>query len=427
MVRYVPLNHDAWIPLGFPSGMTYLRHLVAKGASMRWGTPLPKEVSDRLEYELSTIEQLGNAGTRADYASFFLFVRDYVEATRRMGAWVGPGRGALAGSAVAHALGITGVDPIKHGLLFERFLNLDRISMPNIDIEFDDEGRGEVQRYIAERYGRDHVAHVVTFGLMSPKRAIDVKIGLLGSATLAIQKECVRLIKERTGRTTDLEHIPENDEATLSVFAKSDTSGIPQFETPEMREWLKELNPSCFKDIVAMNALCCPKLKELIPSFIRRKNGEEPIEYDHPLMEGVLRETYGLTVYQEQMMELSQTLADFSRCDSDKMRKAMGLKKLDVTEDMKPKFTEGCLSNKKFRIGKWESEDEARRLIDKTWGDWYAFASHAFNKSHAVACAWHAYQSAYLKAHYPKEFLCARVRQECGNPDAIERIICGDG
>ena len=265
---------------------------------------MPKEVSDRLEYELSTIEQLSNAGTHADYASFFLFVRDYVEATRRMGAWVGPGRGALAGSAVAHALGITGVDPIKHGLLFERFLNLDRISMPNIDIEFDDEGRGEVQQYIAERYGRDHVAHIVTFGLMSPKRAIDVKIGLLGSATLAIQKECVRLIKERTGKTIDLEHIPENDEATLSVFAKS---------------------------------------------------------------------------------------------------------------------------NKKFRIGKWESEDEARRLIDKTWGDWYAFASHAFNKSHAVACAWHAYQSAYLKAHYPKEFLCARVRQECGNPDAIERIICGDG
>ena len=504
------------IPPEFPSSMAYLRHLVAEGASTRWGTPLPREVSDRLEYELSVIEHLGNVGIHMDFASYFLIVHDYVEAARRMGVWVGPGRGSAPGSAVAYALGITAVDPIKHGLLFERFLNPDRISMPDIDIDFDDTGRRKVLRYIVEKYGRDHVAHICTIGKFAPKGAIMcaakamgfnvdqlhrltdhvpllpkltfasalrkskalraiydrdpsvdceskvlhlaekidgcvsdsgihacgivvskrklvdtlpimvgeragqppitqydgrcvetvglLKFDLLGLTTLSRQKECVRLIEESTGKTIDLDHIPENDVATLSVFADADTAGVFQFESDGMKKWLKVLKASCLDDLAALGALDRPGPIAYIPTFIRRKNGEEPVRYGHPLMEETLHETYGVTVYQEQVMLLSRKLAGFTRAESDKMRKAMGLKRLDIMEDLKSKFVEGCLANPSFRIGKWADEVEARCLIDKVWDDWRSFASYAFNKSHAVCYAWLAYQSAYLKAHYPTEF-----------------------
>jgi len=526
------------IPPEFPSSMAYLRHLVAKGAAERWGMPLPAEVSDRLDFELSTIEHFCDTDRRMDFASYFLIVQDYVAAARRMGAWVGPGRGSAAGSAVAYVLGITGVDPIKHGLLFERFLNPDRISMPDIDIDFDDAGRSKVAEYIGNKYGRDHVAHIVTFGQMAPKsaikdvsRAVGMSIGdanrlarlvpqipritfnrayreskrlrnvwengndlekkvlrlaerlegcvrqsgihacgivlsrrplsevlpvtpideywrtpngielvtqydgrcveqvgllkfdILGQMSLSVHKNCIELIKERMGQNLDLEKIPDNDPKAMQVFASGDTTGIFQFELEGMRKWLRALKPASINDIVAISVLYRPGLMEYIPAFIRRKNGEEPIAYDHPLMERFLRETYGVTIYQEQVMLLSRLLAGFTRSESDKMRKAMGLKRLDILEDLKSKFIEGCLANPSFRIGRWVDEAEARKLAGKIWNDWSAVASYVFNKSHAVAYAWLAYQSAYLKAHYPKEFMLGRMRYESGNMTRLPELL----
>lgn len=526
------------IPPEFPSSMAYLRHLVAKGASERWGTPLPAEVSDRLEFELSTIEHFCDSGCRVDFTSYFLIVQDYVAAARRMGVWVGPGRGAAVGSAVVYALGITNVDPIKHGLLFERFLNADRISMPDIDIDFDDEGRERVAGYICEKYGHDRVAHVVTFGQIAPKSAIKdvsrvegmsisdasrlasfvpdaprmtfrraykeskelrdvresgsemekevlriaeklegcirqsgihacgivvsrrplaevlpvapidknlrmptgielitqyesryveqvglLKFDILGLISLSVHKNCIELIKERFGQDLDLEKIPDDDSKALQVFADGDTTGIFLFESEGMRRWLGALKAVSFSDIVAMSALYRPCLMEYIPTFIRRKNGEEPVAYVHPLMESVLRETCGMTIYQEQVMLLSRILASFSRRESDKIRKAMGKKRLDVTEGLKTHFVEGCLANGEFRVGKWADEAEARTLASKIWGDWYAIASWTFNKSHAVAYAWLAYQSAYLKAHYPKEFMLGMMRRESGNMTRLPELL----
>ena len=526
------------IPPEFPSSTAYLRHLVAKGAAERWGAPLPEDVSDRLGFELSTIEHFCDTGCRMDFASYFLIVQDYVAAARRMGVWVGPGRGAAVGSAVVYALGITNVDPIKHGLLFERFLNPDRISIPDIDIDFDDAGRERVAGYICDKYGHDHVAHIVTFGQMAPKSAIKdvsrvvgmsiedasrlasfvpdvprmtfirayresrelrdvresgsdleksvlriaeklegcirqpgihacgiavsrrplaevlpvvpidknlrmptgielitqyesryveqvglLKFDILGLISLSVHKNCIELIKERFGQDLDLEKIPDDDSKALQVFADGDTTGIFLFESEGMRRWLGALKSVSFSDIVAMSALYRPCLMEYIPTFVRRKNGEEPIAYDHPLMESVLRETSGVTIYQEQMMLLSRSLAGFSRRESDKMRKAMGKKRLYVTEGLKPRFVEGCLANGEFRVGKWADEAEARKLAGKIWGDWYAIASWTFNKSHAVAYAWLAYQSAYLKAHYPKEFMLGMMRYESGNMTRLPELL----
>ena len=533
-----PETSEFPIPPEFPSSMAYLRHLVAKGAAERWGAPLPAEVSDRLEFELSTIEHFYDTGCRMDFASYFLIVQDYVTAARRMGAWVGPGRGSAAGSAVAYALGITGVDPIKHGLLFERFLNPDLIAMPDIDIDFDDCGRMKVLQYIAEKYGRDHVAHIVTFGQMAPKSAIKdvsrvvglsiedanhlaslvpeipritfnrayreskrlrnvrengndlekkvlrlaerlegcvrqsgihacgivvsrrplsevlpvtpideywgtpngielitqydgrcveqvglLKFDILGLLSLSVHKNCIELIKERMGQNLDLEKIPDNDPKAMQVFARGDTMGIFQFESEGMRKCLRALKPTSLNDIVAMSVLYRPGLKEYIPAFVRRKNGEEPIAYDHPLMEGVLRETYGVTIYQEQVMLLSRILAGFLRGVSDQLRKAMGKRRLEIMEELKVKFTDGCLSNVDFRIGKWVDETEARKLVDNIWGEWRSFASYAFNKSHAVAYTWLAYQSAYLKAHYPEEFMLGMMRRECGNMTRLAELV----
>ena len=512
----------------------YLASLVYEGMKNRWGEQTPPEIVERIDFELHVIKMMG-------FPSYFLIVHDYVEAARRMGVWVGPGRGSAAGSAVAYALGITSVDPIKHRLLFERFLNPDRISMPDIDIDFDDAGRGKVIEYLCDKYGRDHVAHIVTFGQMAPRSAIKdvarvlempvreanrlachvpdvpkvtfkqslseskelrnayeqgtplekkilriaeklegcvrqpglhacgivisrkplsetlpvmplgndrapgepdlitqydgryvepiglVKFDILGLRTLAIHKDCVNLIKERKGQVVDLDKIPYDEPETIEVFAKGDTGHIFQFESDGMTRWLMALKPKCLDDLVAMNALYRPGPIAYIPTFVRRKNGEEPITYDHPLMEDILRETYGVTVYQEQVMLLSRKLAGFTRGESDKLRKAMGKKVMEVMLELKDKFVAGCLANPDFRIGEWRDETAARSLCAKIWKDWESFASYAFNKSHAVCYAWLAYQTAYLKAHYPEEFMLALMQSEYGNSMKISDFIMEAG
>ena len=500
------------IPQEFGSEADYLASLAYEGMKKRWGDPTPPEIVERIDFELDVVKMMG-------FPSYFLIVHDYVKAARRMGVWVGPARGSATGSAVAYALGITSIDPIKHRLLFERFLTPDRISMPDIDIDFEDVGRGKVVEYLCDKYGRDHVAHIVTFGQMAPRSAIKdvarvleypirkanelaslvpeeprmtfrrarscsvkfrqvyengedtqkkilriaeklegcvrqpgihacgivisrkqlpetlpvmptgtnarvvgepelitqydgqyvestglIKFDILGLKTLTNQKDCMKLISERKGEVVDLDKIPYDEPETMEVFARGDTENVFQFESGGMKRWLMALKPKCFDDLVAMNALYRPGPIAYLSTFVRRKNGEEPVAYDHPLMEEELRETYGVTIYQEQIMILSRKLAGFTRGESDKLRKAMGKKRLDIMEEMKVKFVEGCLANQEFRIGKWMDEGEARKFIDKIWDDWRAFASYAFNKSHAVAYAWLAYQSAYLKAHYPDEF-----------------------
>ncbi len=517
---------DFPVPGKFCDESDYLASLVYEGMKKRWGDPTPPEIVERIDFELHVIKTMGFSG-------YFLIVHDYVEAARRMGVWVGPGRGSAAGSAVAYALGITSVDPIKHRLLFERFLNPDRISMPDIDIDFEDAGRSKVLEYLCDKYGRDHVAHVVTFGQMAPRSAIKdvsrvleypirkayelaglvpdeprmtfsralngsakfrqvyengdeaqkkilriaeklegcvrqpgihacgivisrkplsgtlpvmpigannravggpelvtqydgkyvepvglIKFDILGLRTLAIHKRCVNLIKERKGQVINLDKIPTDEYETIEVFARGDTDYVFQFESAGMKKWLKALKPKSFEDLVAMNALYRPGPIAFIPTFVRRKNGEELVVYDHPLVEEELRETYGVAIYQEQIMILSRKLAGFTRSESDKLRKAMGKRRIDIMEEMKGKFVEGCLANPEFRTGKWQDEGEARSTIARIWKGWESFAAYAFNKSHAVAYAWLAYQSAYLKAHYPVEF----AEAVCGGK-AIEDMV----
>lgn len=509
------------IPQEFGSEADYLASLVYEGMKKRWGDPTPPEIVERINFELHVIKKMGFSG-------YFLIVHDYVEAARRMGVWVGPGRGSAAGSAVAYALGITSVDPIKHKLLFERFLNPDRISMPDIDIDIDDAGRGKVIEYLCDKYGRDHVAHIVTFGQMAPRSAIKdvarvleypirkanelaglvpeetrmtfrralngsakfrqvyesgesvqkkilhlaeklegcvrqpglhacgivishkplsetlpvmslgndrapgepelitqydgnfvepvglVKFDILGLSTLAIHKDCVKLIRERKGEVVDLDKIPYDEPETMAVFERGDTEHVFQFESDGMKRWLKALKPKCLDDLVAMNALYRPGPMAYVSTFVRRKNGEEPVIYDHPLMEEELRETYGVTVYQEQIMMLSRKLAGFTRGEADQLRKAMGKKVMEIMLTLKDKFVAGCLENPDFRIGEWRDKIAARSLCAKIWKDWESFASYAFNKSHAVCYAWLAYQTAYLKAHYPEELMVALMESgEC--------------
>jgi len=515
----------------------YLDHLVWEGAKRRWpGDALTDEKKERVQFELDTIRKMGFPG-------YFLIVHDYIKAARDMGVWVGPGRGSAAGAAVAYALGITNVDPLKFDLLFERFLNPDRISMPDIDVDFDDAGRGKVLEYVTQKYGQDHVAHIVTFGQMAAKSAIKdvgrvmeyplsetskladlvpstpkitfkkamsrtdkngeankdyspdlvaafksedptvhtlmeraahlegsirqpgvhacgviisrdplidtlpvmpteneqllttqydghfvepvglLKMDFLGLKTLTVEKECVALIKQFHGIDINPDEIPDDDAETYALFGRGETTGLFQFESDGMKKYLMELQPNRLEDLVAMNALYRPGPLAYIPTFIARKQGREPIAYDHPLMEKYLKDTYGVTVYQEQVMLLSRLLGGFTRGESDKLRKAMGKKQLAVMEELKVKFVEGCLDNKDFRIGKWKDEKEARKLIDKIWDDWKAFASYAFNKSHAVCYAWVAYQTGYLKAHYPAEFMCAQISSEIGNFDKLPGFV----
>ncbi len=527
----------------------YLAELVWEGSRRRWGDPVPDDVRERVQFELDTIKLMGFPG-------YFLIVRDYIRAAREeCGVWVGPGRGSAAGSAVAYALWITNVDPLKYDLLFERFLNPDRISMPDIDVDFDDAGRERVLDYVTRKYGADHVAHIVTFGQMAAKSAIKdvgrvmdyplaetnklaglvpntpkisfkkarkeapeldaafnssdpvvrklmeragrlegcirqpgvhacgviisrdpisetlpvmptpekggkkkdageakgdkllttqydghfvepvglLKMDFLGLKTLTVEKECVMLLGKENPRVPkelwgpdgylDPDRIPDDDKETYELFGRGETTGLFQFESDGMKKWLMALQPERLTDLVAMNALYRPGPMEYIPTFVKRKQGEEPVAYDHPLMEGRLKDTYGVTVYQEQVMLLSRDLAGFTRGESDKLRKAMGKKLMDIMNELKAKFVKGCLENPQFRIGKWTDEAEAMKLIEKIWTDWEAFASYAFNKSHAVCYAWVAYQTGYLKAHYPAEFMCAQISSEIGNFDKLPGFV----
>lgn len=508
------INPEDAIDGGVRGENAYLRYLTMEGAKKRYGEITP-EIQERLDFELLTISNSG-------YPGYFLIVQDFIAEARKMDVSVGPGRGSAAGSAVAYCLGITNIDPIKYDLLFERFLNPDRVSMPDIDIDFDDEGRGRVMDYVINKYGANQVAQIITYGKMATKSAIrdtarvldlplfeadriaklipgmmpskwnlarfisekeeDVKKALrsdefdrvkeliaianegdlagetiqqakvlegslrntgihacgviitpdditnfvpvttakdselyvtqfdnsvaesagllkmdfLGLKTLTLIKDTVKLVKYRTGIELNPDEFPIDDVKTYELFQRGETVGIFQYESPGMQKYLRELKPTVFGDLIAMNALYRPGPLEYIPSFVKRKNGEEPITYDLDACEEYLGETYGITVYQEQVMLLSQKLANFSKGDADVLRKAMGKKQKDVLDKMKSKFIDQAKAN---------GHDEQK--LDKIWTDWEAFASYAFNKSHSTCYAWIAYQTAYLKAHYPAEYMAA--------------------
>lgn len=496
------LDHDPIMPeFELPEGYTdkdeYLKYLTYEGAKKRWGT-LTQDQIDRLDFELAMVAKMGFPG-------YFLIVQDFLRAAREMGVSVGPGRGSAAGSAVAYCLRITDIDPIKYGLLFERFLNLDRISMPDIDIDFDEDGRDSVLRYVVNKYGHDKVAHIITFGSMAAKMAIrDVarvqklplpdadrlaklvperpgitleaayaevpelarerdssnkliaqtlkyaavlegsvrqtgvhacgiiigkdsldnyiplctakdtdlyatqydgshvesvgllKMDFLGLKTLSIIKDAIDNIKKSKGIDIDIDSLILDDKKTFELFSNGETTGIFQFESTGMKRYLRDLEPNRLEDLIAMNALYRPGPMEYIPKFIRRKHGLEKIDYQLPQMEKFLDDTYGITVYQEQVMQLSQELAGFTKGEADSLRKAMGKKKRSIMDEMKLKFQEGCKKN---------GHDET--IANKIWSDWEAFAQYAFNKSHSTCYALIAYQTGYLKANYPAEYMAA--------------------
>ena len=489
----------------------YLKELTMKGVTKRYGENPSPELMDRINFELHIMKTMGFPG-------YFLIVQDFIQAARDMGVIVGPGRGSAAGSAVAYCLGITNIDPVKYDLLFERFLNPDRISLPDIDVDFDDDGRQKVLEWVTEKYGADKVAHIVTFGSMAAKMAIKdvarvlklelaeanrlakmvpetpkitlqkaykenpdlekektssnplisktiqfaetlegsvrqtgvhacgilisrdpltdhipimptegeslmttqydghfvepiglIKMDFLGLRTLSIIKTCLENIKKSKHITLDENKIPLDDEETFQLFSRGETTGLFQFESPGMKKHLRALQPNRFEDLVAMNALYRPGPMEYIPQFIKRKHGEEPIEYDHPMMEPFLKDTYGITVYQEQVMLQSRALGNFTRGMSDTLRKAMGKKQLETMAKLKDQFMDGCKNNPEFVKGAQENGKDVETLVNKIWGDWEAFASYAFNKSHSVCYAYIAYQTGFLKAHYPAEFMAANL------------------
>ena len=542
----------------FRHSVAFLCHLCYKGARERYGDVLDDVTADRLDFELKTISRMG-------FPDYFLIVQDYIAAARAQGISVGPGRGSAAGSAVAYCLGITNLDPIKYDLLFERFLNPERVSMPDIDVDFDDDGRYRVIQYVQDRYGVDHVSHVITFGTMAAKGAIKdvarisrlpldesnrltkmipdkpitvtetsevelkegeepdegdkvvekdgkrfkivkkdvekkpnlkncvkyipelknelengselvrevlkyalqlegcirqigihacamiigrgnltdyipitlgedkatgqkvwvsqyegsfiedvgmLKMDFLGLRTLSIIKICLAEVKKRFGIDIDIEKIPIDDPKAYEIYSNGDTKSVFQFESPGMMEWLQKLHPERFEDLIAMNALYRPGPMDYIPSFVARKRGEEPITYDLPVMEEFLKETYGVTVYQEQVMLISQKVAGFSKGKADKLRKAMGKKKIDILQSLYGEFIEGGKKN-------GHPED----VLKKIWKDWEKFASYAFNKSHATCYAWVSYQTGWLKAHYPSEFQAANLSMNKNNMTEIQAIM----
>lgn len=542
----------------FRYSVAFLCHLCYKGAHERYGETLNQETSERLDFELKTISRMG-------FPDYFLIVQDYIAAARSHGISVGPGRGSAAGSAVAYCLGITNLDPIKYDLLFERFLNPERVSMPDIDVDFDDDGRYRVIQYVQDHYGVDHVSHVITFGTMAAKGAIKdvarisrlpldesnrltkmipdkpitvtetsevelkegeepengerviekdgkrykivkkdsdkkptlkncvkyvpelkneyengsplvrevlnyalqlegcirqvgihacamiigrgnltdyipitlgvdkatdqkvwvsqyegsfiedvgmLKMDFLGLRTLSIIKICLAEVKKRFGIDIDIEKIPIDDPKAYEIYSNGDTKSVFQFESPGMMEWLQKLHPERFEDLIAMNALYRPGPMDYIPSFVARKRGEEPITYDLPAMEEFLKETYGVTVYQEQVMLISQKVAGFSKGKADKLRKAMGKKKIDILQSLYNDFIEGGKKN-------GHPED----VLKKIWKDWEKFASYAFNKSHATCYAWVSYQTGWLKAHYPSEFQAANLSMNKNNMAEIQAIM----
>ncbi|MBQ3251158.1 MAG: DNA polymerase III subunit alpha [Bacteroidales bacterium] len=517
----------------FCNSVAYLCHLTYKGAHWRYGETLTDEQAERIEFELKTICKMG-------FPDYFLIVQDFIAAARSEGISVGPGRGSAAGSAVAYCLKITNIDPIKYDLLFERFLNPDRINMPDVDIDFDDDGRYRVFQYIEEKYGKDHISHVITYGTMAAKSAIKdvarvsklpieesnrltklvpdkpfeativedgkkvtkefkpklkfcikygdlkaemengtplvkevltyaeklegcirqtgvhacamiigrgnltefipisiandkltgeevwvsqydghyieevgmLKMDFLGLRTLSIIKECQANIKKRHGIEFDIEQIPIDDPETYALYSRGDTTSVFQFESPGMKEWLIKLQPTRFEDLIAMNALYRPGPMDYIPDFVERKQGRQEIKYDLPQMEDILQDTYGITVYQEQVMLLSRKLADFTRGQADTLRKAMGKKLKDVLDGLKGLFIEGGTKN-----------GHPKDMLEKIWADWEKFASYAFNKSHATCYAWVSYQTGWLKAHYPAEFQAANLTKNLSNMDEIKKIM----
>jgi DNA polymerase III subunit alpha len=503
----------------------YLRYLTYLGAGKKYGDPLTEEVTSRLEFELETIKKTGFPG-------YFLITQDYINEARKMGVLVGPGRGSAAGAAVSYCLGITNIDPIKYNLLFERFLNLERISMPDVDIDFDDDGRQLVLEWVINKYGRDKVAHICTFGTMAAKLAIrDVarvlklplpeadrlaklvpdtpkitfkkafqesadlkkernspnplivqtlqfaeilegsvrqsgvhacgilisrdpltehiplmpnkddslpstqydgrfveslgllKMDFLGLKTLSIIKETVENVKTSRGITLDMDSVPFNDPNTYELFSRGETIAVFQFESDGMKKHLRELKPNRFEDLVAMNALYRPGPMEYIPEYIARKNGRKKVEYDLPMMELYLSETYGVTVYQEQVMLLSRLLANFSRGESDKLRKAMGKKNEKLMFEMKEQFIAGCMANPKFMEECVQITKKPEDVIEKVWKDWESFALYAFNKSHSVCYAYVAYQTGYLKANYPGEFMAANLSRNLNHITEITKFM----
>ncbi len=501
----------------------YLAKLTYEGAKPLYGEPLSEEVKERLNFELHIMKTMGFPG-------YFLIVQDFIRAAREeLGVSVGPGRGSAAGSAVAYCLGITKIDPIKYDLLFERFLNPDRISLPDIDTDFDDDGRGEVLRWVTEKYGAERVAHIITYGTMATKSAIKdvarvekvplaesnrlaklvpdkipdmkkfklkdaieyvpelkeaangtdplvrdtlkyaqmlegnvrntgvhacgviigrydisdvvpvstakdkdtgeemlvtqyegsvieetglIKMDFLGLKTLSIIKDAIENVRLTTGHDLDIDHISLEDPATYKLYCEGKTTGTFQFESAGMQKYLKELQPSKFEDLIAMNALYRPGPMDYIPSFIARKQGKEEIKYDIPVMERYLKDTYGITVYQEQVMLLSRLLANFTRGESDALRKAMGKKLIEKMNALKTKFLSG---------GKANGYEEA--TLNKIWADWEKFASYAFNKSHATCYSWVAYQTAYLKANYPSEYMAAVLSRSLSNIADITKFM----
>ena len=517
----------------FCQSVAYLCHLTYEGAHWRYGDTLSDVQAERIEFELKTICKMG-------FPDYFLIVQDFIAAARSEGISVGPGRGSAAGSAVAYCLKITNIDPIKYDLLFERFLNPDRINMPDVDIDFDDDGRYRVFQYIEEKYGKDHISHVITYGTMAAKSAIKdvarvsrlsieesnrlakmvpdkpfeatvvedgkkvtkefkpklgnclkygdlkdeiengtpdvqdvlkyagklegcvrqtgvhacamiigrgnlteyipitvapdkltgedvwvsqydghyieevgmLKMDFLGLRTLSIIKECQAHIKKRHGLEFDIEKIPIDDPKAYELYSRGDTTSVFQFESPGMKEWLIKLQPTRFEDLIAMNALYRPGPMDYIPDFVERKQGRQPIVYDLPEMEETLQDTYGITVYQEQVMLLSRKLADFTRGQADTLRKAMGKKLKDVLDSLKGLFIEGGTKN-----------GHPQDVLEKIWADWEKFAAYAFNKSHATCYAWVSYQTGWLKAHYPAEFQAANLTKNLSNMDEIKKIM----
>ena len=527
-IDHAPILPDFPLPDGFANEDDYLRYLVYEGAKERW-PELDDEHRERLDFELDTIKNMGFPG-------YFLIVQDYIKMAPKLGCSVGPGRGSAAGSAVAYCLGITKIDPMKYDLLFERFLNPDRISLPDIDTDFDDDGRAAVLNYVTEKYGADKVAHIVTYGTMAAKSAIKdvarvedlsiaesnrlakfipsspnempedskgkkpkitiknclecfdsfraelenedprvgetirfaeklegsvrstgvhacgviigrdpitdwvpvstatdsdgekiivtqyeggviestglIKMDFLGLKNLSIIKEALANIKLNHGIDIDIEKIPVDDPKTYALYCKGKTAGTFQFESAGMQKYLIELHPTCFEDLIAMNALYRPGPMEYIPQFINRKHGVEPIKYDIPCMEQYLKETYGITVYQEQVMLLSRQLAGFTRGQSDTLRKAMGKKQVEKMNELKELFFEGG-----------EKNGHDKQVLDKIWEDWVKFASYAFNKSHATCYSWVAYQTAYLKANYPSEYMAAVLSSNLNDVDKLSKYM----
>ena len=527
-IDHAPILPDFPLPDGFKDEDDYLRYLVYEGAKERW-PDMDDEHRERIDFELETIKNMGFPG-------YFLIVQDYIRMAPKLGCTVGPGRGSAAGSAVAYCLGITKIDPMKYDLLFERFLNPDRISLPDIDTDFDDDGRAAVLNYVTEKYGAEKVAHIVTYGTMAAKSAIKdvarvedlsvaesnrlakfipsspnempedkngkrykitvknclecfddfraelnnddprvgetirfaeklegsvrntgvhacgviigrdditdwvpvstatdsdgeriivtqyeggviestglIKMDFLGLKNLSIIKEALAGIKLNHGIDIDIEKIPIDDPKTYELYCKGRTAGTFQFESAGMQKYLIELHPTCFEDLIAMNALYRPGPMDYIPSFINRKQSREPIEYDIPCMEKYLKETYGITVYQEQVMLLSRQLAGFTRGQSDTLRKAMGKKQIEKMNELETLFYEGG-----------EKNGHDKKVLNKIWEDWKKFASYAFNKSHATCYSWVAYQTAYLKANYPSEYMAAVLSSNLNDVDKLSKYM----